>query len=140
MDAKISAQILGACFFKIGVVPAGQMIAATPEVEERIPQFAVGNLQLVLVSSALLTRDGNTPDMSNLLRRRANPSQDPAPAATAHARKSAKTDRFKGNEGKSRGNWPNSCQLPLVRSGPGKPNQRKGQNEKFMNFAHFCEF
>ena len=23
---------------------------------------------------------------------------------------------------------------------PGKPNQRKGQNEKFMNFAHFCEF
>ena len=23
------------------------------------------------------------------------------------------------------------------RSGPGKPNQRKGQNEKFMNFAHF---
>ena len=22
----------------------------------------------------------------------------------------------------------------------GKPNQRKGQNEKFMNFAHFCEF
>ena len=21
-----------------------------------------------------------------------------------------------------------------------KPNQRKGQNEKFMNFAHFCEF
>ena len=35
-----------------------------------------------------------------------------------------------------------------VRSRPGKPqesprqtkNQRKGQNEKFMNFAHFCEF
>ena len=26
------------------------------------------------------------------------------------------------------------------RSRPGKPNQRKGQNEKFMNFAHFCEF
>ena len=25
-------------------------------------------------------------------------------------------------------------------SRPGKPNQRKGQNEKFMNFAHFCEF
>ena len=24
-----------------------------------------------------------------------------------------------------------------VRSSPGKPNQRKGQNEKFMNFAHF---
>ena len=23
---------------------------------------------------------------------------------------------------------------------PGKPNQRKGQNEKFMNFALFCEF
>ena len=22
----------------------------------------------------------------------------------------------------------------------GKPNQKKGQNEKFMNFAHFCEF
>ena len=28
----------------------------------------------------------------------------------------------------------------LFRSRPGKPNQRKGQNEKFMNFAHFCEF
>ena len=28
----------------------------------------------------------------------------------------------------------------FVRSRPGKPNQRKGQNEKFMNFAHFCEF
>ena len=27
-----------------------------------------------------------------------------------------------------------------LRSRPGKPNQRKGQNEKFMNFAHFCEF
>ena len=26
------------------------------------------------------------------------------------------------------------------RSRPSKPNQRKGQNEKFMNFAHFCEF
>ena len=29
---------------------------------------------------------------------------------------------------------------PFFRSRPGKPNQRKGQNEKFMNFAHFCEF
>ena len=27
-----------------------------------------------------------------------------------------------------------------IRSRPGKPNQRKGQNEKFMNFAHSCEF
>ena len=27
-----------------------------------------------------------------------------------------------------------------VRSRPGKPNQRKGQNEKFMNVAYFCEF
>ena len=25
-----------------------------------------------------------------------------------------------------------------IRSPPGKPNQRKGQNEKFMDFAHFC--
>ena len=30
--------------------------------------------------------------------------------------------------------------LFCIRSRPGKPNQRKGQNEKFMNFAHFCEF
>ena len=30
--------------------------------------------------------------------------------------------------------------VALVRSRPGKPNQRKGQNERFMNFAHFCEF
>ena len=29
---------------------------------------------------------------------------------------------------------------PPIRSRPGKPNQRKCQNEKFMNFAHFCEF
>ena len=28
----------------------------------------------------------------------------------------------------------------FLRSRPGKPNQRKGQNEKLMNFAHFCEF
>ena len=28
----------------------------------------------------------------------------------------------------------------FFRSRPGKPNQRKGQNEKFMNFAHFREF
>ena len=27
-----------------------------------------------------------------------------------------------------------------IGSRPGKPNQRNGQNEKFMNFAHFCEF
>ena len=27
-----------------------------------------------------------------------------------------------------------------IRSRPGKPNQRKDQNEKFMNFTHFCEF
>ena len=27
-----------------------------------------------------------------------------------------------------------------LRSRPGKPNQRKGQNEKFIKFAHFCEF
>ena len=26
------------------------------------------------------------------------------------------------------------------RSRPGKPNQRKDQNKKFMNFAQFCEF
>ena len=25
------------------------------------------------------------------------------------------------------------------RSRPGKPNQKKGQNEKFVNFAHFCQ-
>ena len=30
--------------------------------------------------------------------------------------------------------------MEKIRSRPGKPNQRKGQNEKFMNFAHFCEF
>ena len=29
---------------------------------------------------------------------------------------------------------------PNFRSRPGKPNQRKGQTEKFMNFAHSCEF
>ena len=29
---------------------------------------------------------------------------------------------------------------PKIRSRPSKPNQRKGQNEKFMNFALFCEF
>ena len=28
----------------------------------------------------------------------------------------------------------------LIRSRPGKPNQRRGQNEKFMNFAQSCEF
>ena len=26
----------------------------------------------------------------------------------------------------------------VIRSRPGKPNQRKGQNEKFMDVAHFC--
>ena len=31
-------------------------------------------------------------------------------------------------------------EVERLRSRPGKPNQRKGQNEKFMNFAHFCEF
>ena len=30
--------------------------------------------------------------------------------------------------------------LRFFRSRPGKPNQKKGQNEKFMNFARFCEF
>ena len=30
--------------------------------------------------------------------------------------------------------------LAFFRSRPGKPNQREGQNEKLMNFAHFCEF
>ena len=29
---------------------------------------------------------------------------------------------------------------PWFRSRPSKPNQTKGQNEKFMNFALFCEF
>ena len=28
----------------------------------------------------------------------------------------------------------------FIKSRSSKPNQRKGQNEKFMNFAHFCEF
>ena len=32
------------------------------------------------------------------------------------------------------------CGKVSVRRRPGKRNQRKGQNEKFMNFAHFCEF
>ena len=40
-------------------------------------------------------------------------------------------NHFQGKVGKK---------LPKFRSRPGKPNQRKGQNEKFMNFAHFCEF
>ena len=35
---------------------------------------------------------------------------------------------------------PNTRRTTPLRSRPGKPNQRKGQNEKFMNFAHFCEF
>ena len=35
--------------------------------------------------------------------------------------------------------WPSQIQGVFLRSRPGKPNQRKGQNEKFMNFAHFCE-
>ena len=30
--------------------------------------------------------------------------------------------------------------VTLLRSRPGKPNQRKGQSEKFTNSAHFCEF
>ena len=34
----------------------------------------------------------------------------------------------------------NMCLHASIRSRPGKPNQRKGQNKKFMNFAHFCEF
>ena len=32
------------------------------------------------------------------------------------------------------------CDATNFRSRPSKPNQRKGQNEKFMNFAQFCEF
>ena len=36
-------------------------------------------------------------------------------------------------EGIGSGGW-------RIRSRPGKPNQKRGQNEKFMNFAHFCEF
>ena len=28
----------------------------------------------------------------------------------------------------------------FFRSRPGKPNQKKGQSEKLMNFDHFCEF
>ena len=30
--------------------------------------------------------------------------------------------------------------INFVQESPRKPNQRKGQNKKFMNFAHFCEF
>ena len=29
------------------------------------------------------------------------------------------------------------AKLVVIRGRPGKPNQRKGQNEKFMNFAYF---
>ena len=39
-----------------------------------------------------------------------------------------------------RNNFWMECNTRKFRSRPGKPNQRKGQNEKFMNFAHFCEF
>ena len=35
---------------------------------------------------------------------------------------------------------PSEAKNPPIRSRPGNPNQRKGQNEKFMNFGHFCEF
>ena len=38
------------------------------------------------------------------------------------------------------GNYFRKFRWRNFRSRPGKPNQRKGQNEKFMNFAHFCEF
>ena len=36
--------------------------------------------------------------------------------------------------------WGGLIRHASVRSCPGKPNQRKGQNEKFMNLAHSCEF
>ena len=33
-----------------------------------------------------------------------------------------------------------TCANRGCQESPRQPNQRKGQNEKFMNFAHFCEF
>ena len=35
---------------------------------------------------------------------------------------------------------PPSAGFPRGQESPRQTNQRKGQNEKFMNFAHFCEF
>ena len=58
-----------------------------------------------------------------------------------HPHRIAKTNspfcqrKAKGAETQGRGKH-----TMIVRSRPGKPNQRKGQNETFMNFAHFCEF
>ena len=44
-------------------------------------------------------------------------------------------ERGRGGEG------PGEClQGAEFRRRHGKPNQRMGQNEEFMNFAHFCEF
>ena len=49
---------------------------------------------------------------------------------------SARTSTISGGDA----HGPKGSRKTLFRSRPGKPNQRKGQNEKFMNFAHFREF
>ena len=51
--------------------------------------------------------------------------------STGTARPAPCTDRNRTKPGPC---WFRGC---AVRSRPGKPNQRKGQNDKFMNFAHF---
>ena len=65
------------------------------------------------------------------------PIRTPAPAASSwernkHIKKETRKQYFHGIVP---GFW-----WDFVLSRPGKPNQRKDQNEKFMNFAHFCEF
>ena len=47
--------------------------------------------------------------------------------------------RFEGKV-KRRRELPRCLMPSWIRSRPSKPNQRKSQNEKFMDFAHFCEF
>ena len=77
----------------------------------------------------------------------ANWPQRPVQMARRHVRKRQKTWKMRVQE-VSRENSHGSFRPALIarkyrktiRSRPGKPNQRKGQNEKFMNFAHFCPF
>ena len=56
------------------------------------------------------------------------------------APQSPETDENDENDGCPSGKTRVCQKQGFLRSHPSKPNQIKGQNEKFMNFAHFCEF
>ena len=96
--------------------------------KEKTPEFTkMGEIhELFVLALSLVWFAGASPDKEKKIR--------------AHASKVLSGKAPTLPSGLTYMTWPKVGQQTQIMSRPGKPNQKKGQNEKFMNFAYLYEF